>query len=64
MSKNPKKLILNPIHNTFNKIPMRYIDYPYLDFLNEIKWTRKLVPIEIYSRDIKNISNPNEYNIN
>ena len=50
MSKNPKKLILNPIHNTFNKIPMRYIDYPYLDFFNEIKWTRKLVPIEIISK--------------
>lgn len=61
MSKNPEKFVLNPLHNTFKKIPMHYIDYPYFDFFNEIKWTRKLVPNEIYSRDVKNIYNINDY---
>ena len=61
MSKNPEKLILNPVHNTFKKIPMHYIDYPYLDFFNEIRWTRELVPNEIYSRNIENIYNIDDY---
>ena len=64
MSKNPEKLILNPVHNTFKKIPMHYVDYPFLDFSYEIRWTRELVPIEIYSRNITDIHNINDYKIN
>ena len=43
---------------------MKYINYPYLDFSHQIRWSRKRVPIELYSQDIKNISDVNEYKIN
>jgi len=58
---NPKKLVLNPIHNTFKRIPMHYINYPYLDFSYEIRWTRKLVPIEISTKNISDMENINSY---
>ena len=61
MSKNPKKLILNPVHNTFKRIPMHYIDYPCLDFSHEIRWTRELVPIEISIKKISDMENINSY---
>ena len=64
MSTYPPKFILNPINSSFKIFPMKYINYPYLDFSHQIRWSRKRVPIELYSQDIKNISDVNKYKIN